>query len=347
MKKTITIGCIALLFFTACKKELSSNLILYPNHPLNDTAWMKNATGSATLNELAQLMFPNLTVDSFDCSKTDTLSYGDSLSIVIPGSSFTYAGGGSGGSGGGGGSNVCSGPVRIEFFRLKTKGDFIKFFKPTVSNGYLLETGGGIFIRVTQNGHELKLLPGATITIRFSDTQDPKPNMQVFYAAETIPYLTLGNIDTMHTWLRDLDTTWIKTWSKPNSTNTSIVTGYELVSKNLRWISACRYTDSTLPSTKITAVLPPNFTNRNTVVFAVFANQKTVVRLKDDFDSRSFATWRIPIGSKITLVSISRIGTDLYLGTKNINDVGTVTHYVIDPPVQKNLTEILQYLNSL
>lgn len=347
MKKTITIGCIAFLFFTACKKELSSNLILYPNHPLNDTAWKKHSDPN-DLNGLAQLMFPNLTVDSFNCSNTDTLSYGDSLSIVIPGGSFGFASyGGSGGSGGGGGTNVCSGPVRIEFFRLKTKGDFIKFFKPTTSNGYLLETGGGIFIRVTQNDHELKLLPGATITIRFSDTQDPKPNMQVFYATETIPYLQKGSVDSMHNWLRDLDTTWIKTWSKPNSQNTSIVTGYELVSKNLRWISACRYTDSTLPSTKITAVLPPNFTNKNTVVFAVFANQKTVVRLNDDFNSRSFAAYHIPIGAKITLVSLSLIGTDLYLGTKTINDVGTVTHYVIDQPVQKGLVDILQYLNSL
>jgi hypothetical protein len=345
MKKTIIIGCVALLLLSACKKELSSNLILYPNHPLNDSAWLRNVTGSSSINQLANLMFPNLTVDSFDCSKTDTLSYGDSLSVEIPANSFAFASSG-GGGGGGGGVGTPSGPCRIEFFRLKTKGDFIKFFKPTTSYGYLLETGGGIFIRVTQNGRELKLQPGATITIRFSDTQDPKPNMQVFYANETIPYLTQG-IDTMHNWMRDLDTSWIKTWQKPNSTSTSIVTGYKLVSKNLRWICAERFIDSTLPKTKITAILPPNFTNKNTAVFAVFANQKTVVKLKDDYPSRSFAAMNIPIGSKITLVSLSMIGTDLYLGTKDINDVGTVVRYSIGTPVKKNLTEILQYLNAL
>lgn len=356
MKKNLIIGCFAILFFTACKKELSSNLVLYTNNPLNDTTWLRNVTGSSSVNELANLLLPDLTLDSFDVAQGDTLQYGDSLSVMIPGNSFVPGITGSGGSGGGGGTpggggsgggggTAPAGRVSIQMFRLKTKGDFIKFFKPTTSSGYLLETGGGVFIRVTQDGKELKLAPGATITIRFSDTQAPKPNMQVFYATETIPFITKG-IDTMHNWLRDLDTTWIKTWQKPNNTSTAIVTGYELVSKNLRWICAARYVDSTLPKTKITAVLPPNFTNKNTAVFAVFADQKTVVRLSDDFPSRSFAALNIPLRSKISIVSVSRIGTDLYLGVKDVNDVGTVTHYTVTPE-KKNLTQILQYLNGL
>ncbi len=348
-KNLITIGCLALLFFTACKKEFSSNLVLYPNHPLNDTAWTRGANIFSSINDLPGLFLPNLVIDSFDCSKADTLHYGDSLDVVIPDSAFLTSSG-SGGSGGGSGSggsggSICSGKVRLELFRLKTKGDFIKFFKPTTSNGYLLETGGGIFIRITKDGREVTLRPGATITIRFSDTEDPKPNMQVFYARETIPYLTKG-IDSMHTWMRDLDTTWIKTWQKPNSTSTLLVKGYEVVSKNLRWISADRFVDSTKPKTKITAVLPPNFTNKNSVVFAVFANQKTVVGLDPDYPSRSFTAMNIPIGSKISLVSISKIGDDFYLGIKDINDVGTVTRYTVDP-TRKSLREIIEYLNSL
>ncbi|GAC1395035.1 MAG: hypothetical protein NVSMB63_14600 [Sediminibacterium sp.] len=342
MKKHFIIGCLAIVFFTACKKELSDNFRLYTNHPLNDTAWVKHVSGGASIDELAHMMFPNLIVDSFDCVKGDTLHYGDSLDVAFSGNSCVT--GSPGGSGGGGGI-PCTGKVKLEMFRLKTKGDFIKFFKPTTSNGYLLESGGGFFIRLSQNGHEINLATGATVTVRYVDVDSPRTNMQVFYARETIPFLPDGSIDTMHNWLRDLDTSYVGTWQKPNSTNTFILKGYSLKSKNLHWFSAERFTDSTLPKTKITAVLSPNFTNKNTAVFAVFANQKTVVQLNPDYSSRSFAANNIPIGAKITLVSVSRIGTDLYLGVKQVNDVGTVTRYVIEPQV-KSLVDILTYLNG-
>ncbi|MEI8074432.1 MAG: hypothetical protein WCH78_06755 [Bacteroidota bacterium] len=85
---------------------------------------------------------------------------------------------------------------------------------------------------------------------------------------------------------------------------------------------------------------------KNTQVFAVFDKSRTVLALRSDLSTRSFTTGNIPLRAKITLVSISKIGHDLYLGIKIINDVGTVINYSITPE-QKSLGQILDYLNAL
>ena len=65
-----------------------------------------------------------------------------------------------------------------------------------------------------------------------------------------------------------------------------------------------------------------------------------------DLTTRSFTTGNIPLRAKITLISISQIGPDFYLGTKVINDVGTVVNYSFTP-VKQSLGQIIDYLNSL
>ena len=342
MKKIVfLIGCLSLLFFSACTKELSDNFNAYPDHPLNDTIWVKSVPSTASINDLLTALLPDIFVDSIDISKSDTtLNYGDSLSV-----SFT-AGSCIGSSANGGTSGVPSGKVKIEIVRLKKKGDYIKTFKPTTSNGYLLETGGAFFIRVTKDGKELNLAPGASVKLRFTDSGEVKPNMQAFYGKEGSPLPANGIIDTAFSWLRDSDSSWLKTFYKSLPNSSTILKGYELNAKNLRWIAAEKFIDSTLPKTKITAIFSPNFTNKTTAVFAVFANQKTVVNLSPDYASRSFYANKIPIGSKIKLVSISKIGDDLYLGTKDINDVGTSNIYSILPE-KKSLPDILYFLNTL
>ncbi|SKA07826.1 hypothetical protein [Sediminibacterium ginsengisoli] len=334
MKKTLLLAGLIGILVTACKKEVSNDIGLYPNNPLNDTTWQRSIPANAAVWDFPGILLPDLVINEFDCSTGDTLHFGDSLEIAFtPGSCYD-------------GSNKASGKVRLELFRLKSKGDFIKAFKPTVSNGHLLETSGAFFIRVSQDGREISLAPNASFTIRYSDIDDPKQGMKVFYAKETLPLQT-RRIDTLHDWIPDTDTSWIKTYQRSSGgTNGTVFKGYELVSKHLRWVAACRYLDSTLPATKITAVLPPNFTNKNTVVFAVFANSRTVVQLPQDYASRSFAVTGIPLKSKITILSLTRIGADFYLGIKEINDVGTVVRYIVTPE-KKTLPQILTYLNGL
>ncbi len=226
---------------------------------------------------------------------------------------------------------------------MRTKGDFIKAYRPNSSYGYPLETAGGFFIRVSKFNDELSLLPGTSIKIKYSDMVDPVTNMQVFYGKESVPF-PVGALDSAHTWVRGQNTSYVKTFYK--QTGNTYTKGYELEAEKLRWISTHRYLDTTVAKTNIYAILPPNHTNKNTQVFAVFDKSRTVLALKSDLSTRSFTTGNIPLKSKITLVSISKIGPDLFLGIKVINDVGTIVNYSVTPE-KKSLGQILDYLNSL
>jgi hypothetical protein len=335
MKKTNgLIGCLLLLILVACKKETSNNnsFTPYTDNPLNDTAWIKTITGDAPIYKLADTIFQkNAIVDSIDLTKDIDLTYGDSLEVEIHAGSC------------GNGSAPQDGKAKIEILRLQTRGDFIKAYRPNNSFGYPLETGGGFFVRITKNGVELTLNPGASIKIKYLDIAPALNNMQVFYGKESIPF-PVSALDSAHTWKRDADTSYIKTFVKQSGTAYKI--GYELNAIKLRWISAHRYLDSNVAKTNIYAILPPNCTNKNTQVFAVFDKSRTVLALRSDLSTRSFTTSNIPLRSKITLVTISKIGADLYLGTKVINDVGTVVNYTVTPE-KKSLGQILDYINAL
>jgi hypothetical protein len=327
-------GALYLLLLSACNKELSDNFTTYSGHPLNDTIWVRNVPGTASIHGLPNLLTPQVIVDSFETSKDTTLKYGDSLEVSFSAGSCVSNG-----------VPVVTGKVKLEIFRLRTKGDFIKAFVPTTSNSTILESAGAFFIRVTKEGNELSLAPNATVTIRFADTKDPVADMQVYKGRESNPVIVNG-IDTAFTWMKASDTGYIRLFQRSSQGTGPGFKGYEMILKSLRWANADRAIDSTKPKAKITAILPPNYTNKNTVAFAVFTDQKTVVQLKADFNSRSFAAANIPLGTKLKIVTISRIGDDLYFGTRDVSDVGTSVYYPVTPE-KRSLKEILNVLNGL
>ena len=78
MKKLLLIiGCLLLLFFTACNKELSDNFTTYPNNPLNDTAWVKNLTNTSSIHDLFDLLVQPTE------KKMDTRLFGDFKILVL------------------------------------------------------------------------------------------------------------------------------------------------------------------------------------------------------------------------------------------------------------------------
>ena len=335
MKQFASILPIALLLLLgSCAKEgLNNDFKPYSNNELNDTAWVKSIGSNANIFSLADSIFQKAYfTDSIDLTKDQTIQFGDSLELEFKGNCLTTGTG-----------LLQDGKAKIELIKILKKGDFIKAFRPNSSFGYPLETGGAFFIRITKNGNELVLAPGTSLKIKWSDIDAPKPNMQAYYGKEGFP-IPNGALDSAHNWFPDSDTSWLKPWNK--TSGNGVRTGYILETKKLRWVSAQH---SLMPNTKLTniyGILPPNYTNKNSLVFAVFANSRTVLSLKSDFASRSFTTGNIPLGTKMTLVSISKIDKDFYLGTKLVNDVGTIVNYSFTPE-KKSLAQILEYLNSL
>jgi hypothetical protein len=324
------------LFATACQKELSDNNITrYPDHPLNDTVWIKNVPSTAAVHALAELLSPAIVVDSFDTNKDTTITYGDSLDIRFTAGSCQGTGG-----------VTVTGKAKLEIFWLKKRGDYIKAFKSTSSNDSIMNGRIVFFVRITKDGKELTLKPGTSIRLRMIDPfGSSHGRLDLFYGRETNPTPVSG-IDTGFTWKKfDNASGMLKPYMKPG-----FGIGWEFNINQLRWNGLLEDIDSLKDhsTTRISGYFSPNFTNKNTVVFAVYTNLNVIVNLKADINSRTFSAANFLPHGRIKLLSISKIGEDFYLSTKDIIDPGLNKGLVFKlTPEKKSLNEIKQFLDSL
>jgi hypothetical protein len=156
--------------------------------------------------------------------------------------------------------------------------------------------------------------------------------MKVFYGDTTV-----ANLDNF-TWV-PADSQRVNTWRDGS------ISGYELFCKRFDWINCDKFTDTTNPRTTVSVILPVNFTNNNTAVYLVFKDIMSVVRMYANIANRLFYSNKVPINSDVIIVSISKIGDNFYLGTKET----TVTKNLVVrlSPEKKTKKEIDDYINSL
>ncbi|WP_153796670.1 hypothetical protein [Foetidibacter luteolus] len=290
MKRLFSFLSLCLLLF-ACSKEKSDQFISDPYHPQNDTTWSAGIAATAPVNQLIQALAAGVESDSLDVSIGGTLHFSNNCTIKFPAKCF---------------KGSVAGKVKVELIFLDSKGDMLRFSKPTVSDGRVLVSGGAFYINVTQNGQQLEL-DNKRISIRYT-VPSPENNMSLFYGDTSV------NSNDGFNWVPAEDTAVV--WRQEDSSG--IEYGYELLSPKFGWINCDRFSDTSMPRTKLVSILPVNFTNKNTAVFAVFKDQWSVLRLYANPSNRYFYADNIPVGSNVTLVSISKIGDDFYLGSKSI-----------------------------
>jgi hypothetical protein len=102
---------------------------------------------------------------------------------------------------------------------------------------------------------------------------------------------------------------------------------------------------------RVGANIPSYFTNSNTLSYVVFKDLRSVTAMPGDAGSRRFVSPKLPIGKQVTVVVISRIGTDYYLGHQaavtQLPPVNSSIQLVPVVPVKRSLNEIISFLNSL
>ncbi len=331
IKKLLSLFLIVLAF--ACNKEVSEDFISYSlSNPLNDTTWAKNITRSAAIHGLADATFPLYFSDSIDAENTTTISFPNNLELSFPANIFT--------------NNAqpgkITGKLLVQVIRLERESDFI-FAGKTSYNNIPIESDGALFIRVLKNGQELSLLPYSTYTIRFVNTDhSADDNMKVYTGIESSPLLTTGF---------DFNFSWnIAPQSQASIFNKQVLgggflKGYQIISNQLRWIAVAKPLEPSLTKTKLSAYLPLNFTNKNTLVFAIFNEHKTVVPLKADYNSRTFIANDFPNQKKIKLVSISIIGKQYYFSKLIVNKVDNIPAFSLKPE-KKSLLYIFTELTK-
>src|SRR4030095_11443969 len=178
-----------------------------------------------------------------------------------------------------------------------------------------------------------KLAPDNFMIIRYNNSK-ADPHMNVFYGDTTV-----NNLDNF-TWVPAANTQRVNILRDGSRSY-----GYEMFCKRFNWINCDKFTDTTKPRTTVSAILPVNFTNNNTAVYLVFKDMLSVVRMYANVTNRLFYFDNVPTNSKVTVVSISKIGDNIYLGTKE----ATITRNLVVKlsPDKKTKKEVDDYINSL
>ena len=329
--KKILIAIIFITYLSSCNKDYSEQFTPYTTNPLNDTTWKTNISNNEFVHQIIPILIDNFKVyiDSFNVATGGTIQFTDSLQITFP----PYACVGVSGT-------ISSGKIKVVLIQLRKKGDFIRFGKPTTSFNNLLQTGGSFNVLLTQNGFPISLGSNVSYKIKY---RDPAPTNDMRFFNEV---LSITSADTIRTWQQNDSAGSVNIWQQtlPQPPYTTLK-GYEITSKKLSWINCDFFNDTTQPYTRLNVSLPLNFTNSNTAVYLVFKNKNIIARLRTNIPTKTYYFGRIPIGSEVKLVSISKIGNEFYLGAKEITVQNA--NLISLNPEQKPIAVINTFLDSL
>jgi len=322
IKTFIFILAASVFLLSACQKNIDI-FVPDPGQSGPDTNWHVSITSTMPVSVLKNNLLEAPYQDSIIVNaNTVTILSPSGLQVTFPPNSCATAAG-----------QPVTGKVFVELFVVKKKGDMIRLNKPSTYDDSLLVTAGEIFIRLKKDGQAIQLAPNVKINIRYVDVPT-NPQMGIFVGDET-------NAQYFN-WLPN-----------PDLANNYLAAGtqaYEIFTNRLRWISvAYVYDPSNASRVNVSADIPAYFTNSNTVAFTVFRDFRSVVAMRGDLGSRKFISGKLPVGKQITVVIISKLGDDYYLGyesaiTQSSTSLNQVVHVV---PVKKSFPEILSYLSTL
>ncbi len=333
MKKIICILSV-IVVMVSCKKENSNEFFPYPGNELNDTSWHSIVPSNAKVRQLDSIFNEAPFSDSIHIMQGGTLVFNDSPGLIriyfppyfcmIPGT-------------------LIQGKVKVEVKLLKTKGDMVKADRPTMSYGSLLITGGALHVRATYNGQELPMTQGASLDIEMITKMSnaaPSQHMKIFYGKENAYPSTAVQ---QFTWLPSTDSLNIA-WSFTDTLTQR--NGYLFQSTRFGWVNCDYFSDSSQPRTKAVVTLPPNFTNANTNVYAILHSPDDIVaQLMGDAVAKNFSINNIYTGKLTTLVSISYIDGNLYLGSAQTTITPNMNVNIA--PQQKTKQQIESFLDNL
>jgi hypothetical protein len=317
----------------SCKKENSNEFFPYPNNEQNDTTWYTSIPSQARVRQLDSVFKLPAKIDSVDVATGGVVNFNDSIVAVFP-PAFCA-----------GGSVPVSGKVAVEITLLKQKGDMIRMDIPTMSYDKLLVTGGSLKIRVTYNNQELQLAPGKTVYMKIftkMSNEHPTNDMKVFYGKEDAYPVTASQ---QFTWLPSTDTGSLNRAFLVTGQQGTAMTGYQFQITRFGWVNCDYFSDTSQPRTKAVVVLPLNFTNANTNVYAVFKTPDIVAQLKGDPGSKTFNINNIYTGKVVTFVSLSFISGKLYLASQELTVTANMNVHL--NPVEMPKAQIESFLNSL
>ncbi|PZX63674.1 hypothetical protein [Hydrotalea sandarakina] len=290
---------LALLFITisSCKKDFSDEFTPYQGVAFNDTTWTNEPISNSFIDSLqSQIGLTNPFLNLFNPSLDTTVWLKNNIRIKIPGKSCVYQNNN---------LNAVTDSVQLKLIQIRKRGDFIRYMLSATSGQYPLVVASAFYVTYSCKNQPVSIDPNKPITIQWED-DDAVSGMQY--------YSGIPNSSALYDINWQIDNTGtVSNWD--TMMNGSHIIGYTIQSTHSQWFSAGAPMDTSLGTTNLNVVLPLNFTNKNTLVFAVFNNVRSVLKLTPSAGEKGFYAQHIPTNANITLVSISLINNNLYVGT--------------------------------
>lgn len=236
----------------------------------------------------------------------------------------------------------CSnGSFDITITTCDSKGEILIAGLPTLSENTLLESRIELNLVISDGDHPVKLAHGKQIRILVNDP-DPRERMELFYG-ENGEWIQADQ--NPNTWDNVSNSEW---WFQQDS---EIITGfgYECFSDSMDWINVDVF--FSIPEqqrTPVTVKLPDEFTNKNTLVFMVFDDYKSILAMDSDSESKVFYEGHgaTPVGFRVTFVVLSEMGEDCYMFDAKSTTI-TPGHIEELEPRKTPYSEIQKFLDHL
>ena len=322
----------------SCKKENSTGFTLNNNLQINDTSW-SNANNYQSLaksitNDLSIApLVANVSFNSSGIEDDKDIFNSDKFRLSISKNSLfnpiTN-------------KNFTAGKLKINLLALNTSGDFIRNYNSSFINNQQNQCLGFYNLNIFSNDTLLSVKQGNNIHLYIKDSS---ANSSTLHKINIFQSNNNDVTDDHFMWYNDSSASQnIDFWSEQG---TNIHKGYDVTIANSGWVTLLLSgTGPTINNTKVSVYLPVNFTNKNTLVYAVKNGSKNVARLIADYTSRTFSLSNIPYNQNITIVTISKIDHKYYLGTvtSNFSSHQDIFNVV---PQQVTIANIIDYLNLL
>ncbi len=302
---------LAALLLTSCEKSIEN----FDGNPVAtaDTIWATTNSATLEINQLQQALIRPSVIDSFSLQTGANIQTSNGLRVEIPANAF---------------AGNTTGTAQAEINFLHTKGDFIRFGKPTTSDGMVLQTKGSLYINITKSGQPLALQTGKTLSIVVADSL-PTSSMKA-YNGEAPSTAGFG----------------VFNWRQNDSlTPLPITSGYQLRSNRQQWLSLASGLDTVSQKSRVVLSMSAIYTNANTLAFIVFKNTASVVQFTPDAGNRIWLAEKIPAGKEVIYVTITKKGSDYWLGTHEMTTAFNQNVHIT--PQKKSLQAISDFLDTL
>lgn len=283
---------------------------------------------NATTNEAAKFLanhIPQNQLFTGDASEWLTYEGSQGTKITISPNSFADKDG-----------KPVSGEITLVLNEIFTPSQMILANKMTTSNGQLLSSGGELYLNVQQNGEDLELINGKSISIKVP-ADKPDPDMALFTGGQD------ANGD--FTWVTNNTTVQ----SCNDSSSITFPSGYCFDLKSLfNWINCDYFYSDPRPLTEVEIVTPQGYDTSNTMVFAYIPsiNSITDVRL---FENQSYwikGGYRLPVGLDVSFIAVYADGQGTYGYAYQQNTIVN-NHQEILQFTTMSEQDLLQFLASL